>query len=365
MKILLLNKLYFPHIGGIEKVVESLALFLKDKGHNVKVLVANKEGFTKVENIRGVEVTKAFSLGIYFSMPVSFSYPVYLNRFSRWANILHIHLPFPLGVLSYLIIRPKNPIIVTWHSDIVRQKLFLFFYKWFLFRFLEKVDVIIPTTYNLAYTSSFLPYFLDKVFPIPLWLANKVDRVLDTSYIKERYGERIILFVGRFVYYKGIYHLLEAMKGVEGVCILIGNGKEISNIKRFIKDNELSHKVFILTNITDEELPDYYQAADIFVLPSIYKSEAYGLVLLEAMYYNTPIITFDLPTGVSFVNDGKTRGIRIPLGNVNALKLAINRLLNNKADLRKKGIYGKRWVENLEEKRSDYIKLYKYLERKR
>ena len=89
------------------------------------------------------------------------------------------------------------------------------------------------------------------VFPIPLWFANKIDKVLDTSYIKERYGDKIILFVGRFV---------------------------------------------------------YYQAADIFVLPSIYKSEAYGLVLLEAMYYNTPIITFDLPTGVSFVNDGKTMG---------------------------------------------------------
>ncbi len=356
LKILLLNKLYYPHIGGVEKVVKDIADGLKGV-FSFKVLVANKKGKTKKEKVNGIDVIRTQGFGIFFSMPISLIYPIYMKVLSRWADILHIHLPFPLGVLSYLIVKPSPPLIVTWHSDIVRQKTFLFFYRWFLFKFLEKAHTIVATSYELSYSSSFLRYFLDKTRVVPI--GTKIRKThIDTSHLRDLYGDRVVLFVGRFVYYKGIFHLLSAMEKVNGKCILIGDGPLKGKIQSYIKEHNISHKVYIVSNVGDDELYVYYRISSLFVLPSIYKSEAYGIVLLEALSNNVPIVTFDLPTGVSFINDGRYRGIRVLLKEKYRLASTINFLLDHPKIKKKMGKRGKKWIEKITYPEEKYKDIY-------
>ncbi len=167
IRVLQINKLYHPWIGGVEKVVQDIAEGLKDKV-DIEVLACQSKGRGSKLLINGVKVTKANSCGIYWGMPVSFTFPLLLAWKSRKADILHFHLPFPLGDLSYLLLGArKKKIVVTYHSDIVRQEKLLRFYKPFLYRFLEMADRILPTSPNIVESSKHLRPYKDKCIVVP------------------------------------------------------------------------------------------------------------------------------------------------------------------------------------------------------
>lgn len=147
-KVLQVNKLYYPHIGGVEKVVQEIAEGLKDRV-DMKVLVCqSSERRGLKESINGVPITKVGSLGTLWSMPLAPGFPFHLRSMAKWADILHFHMPFPLGDFSYLLSARKSgkKVVVTWHSDIIRQKRALKFYKPYLDRFLSCVDRILITS---------------------------------------------------------------------------------------------------------------------------------------------------------------------------------------------------------------------------
>jgi len=152
-KVLQINKLYYPWIGGIEKVVQNIAEDLKSEV-DMAVLVCRNWGKGRNETINSVKVMRAGSLGIFFSMPLSLSFPIMLKRLNR--DILHFHLPFPLAVASYFLMRPKGRVVVTYHSDIIRQRLFKVFYRPFLMKFLKRADCIITASPNLRDNSPIL-----------------------------------------------------------------------------------------------------------------------------------------------------------------------------------------------------------------
>ena len=160
--VLQISKLYYPWIGGVEKVVQDIAEGLLGKVH-MEVLACEPKGHGGSQLINGVKVTKASSLGIYWGMPISLSFPFLLAWKSRKADILHFHLPFPLGVLSYLLMGSKRKkIVVTYHSNIVRQKKLMRFYEPFLHRFLKRADKILVTSPNLLEASKCLVPYKDK-----------------------------------------------------------------------------------------------------------------------------------------------------------------------------------------------------------
>ncbi len=346
-KVLQINKLYYPWIGGVEKVVQNIAEDLKSEV-NMEVLVCRNWGRGRNEIINNVKVMRAGSLGIFFSMPLSLSFPIMLKRLNR--DILHFHLPFPLAVISYLLMRPKGKVVVTYHSDIVRQRLFRIFYRPFLMRFLKRADSIITSSQNLKDNSLVLKRFREKCRVIPYGIDFEEFRLTPeiakrAQGIKERFKGPLLLFVGRLVPYKGLKYLIEAMKEVEAKLLVIGEGPLRVRLKGLAKRFGIENKIIWIGEINRKDLISYYYACDFLVLPSISNNEAFGIVQLEAFACGKPVISTDLPTGVPFVNLHQKTGLTIPPKDSNALALTINRLLKS-PDLREKyGQYAKERVE--------------------
>jgi rhamnosyl/mannosyltransferase len=332
IKVLQVSKLYAPFVGGIEKVVQDIAEGLKEKVE-MEVLVCQPRGQGGKEVVNGVPVTKASSLGIYWGMPVSFTFPFLLAQKSRRVDILHFHLPFPLAVVSFLLFGSKRPkVVVTYHSDIVRQKKLMWLYKPFLHRFLKRADRILVTSPNLLESSKHLDPYKDKCVVIPLWIDLKefgqlIEKEFELGISPD---EKKILFVGRLSYYKGLDYLIEAMQEVDAKLLIAGEGELRGKLEQKVKSLGVDRKVIFLGKVSDEQLKYCYQICDLFVLPSVEPSEAFGLVQLEAMAYGKPVVNTALPTGVPFVSRHGETGLTVPPRDPKALAEAINKILNDK-----------------------------------
>jgi len=347
LRVLLISKLYYPWIGGVEKTVQDIAEGLKDK-IDVRVLTCKSKGRGGNQLINGVKVTKASSLGIYWGMPISPTFPFLLSWKSRKIDILHFHLPFPLGVLSYLLLGSKRKkVVVTYHSDIVRQKKLMKFYSPFLHRFLKRADKILVTSPNLLESSEHLGPYKDKCIVVPSSIKlnefnHPAGKEFDLGISPE---EKIVLFVGRLTYYKGLEYLIEAMQEVKAKLLIVGEGELRKALEKKAESLGVHHKVIFLGKVSDEELKYCYQICDVFVLPSVEPSEAFGLVQLEAMAYGKPVVNTRLPTGVPFVSvDGET-GITVEPRDSKALAEAINKLLNDEELRKRYGVQARKRVE--------------------
>ncbi len=333
---------YPPVKGGIENHINILAKGLKAEGVDVHVLVSNTSSRFKTEIKNGISVTKAPQLGRFYSAPLAPSFHHYLKRYGKTADIIHFHHPNPTAECSYLLSRLKKKLIVTYHSDIIRQDKLGKLYSPFRKRFLSSCHRIIATSPNYIQTSKILNGFKDKCIVIPLGVniqrfntngnQQKVKRIKD-SYRKQP----IILFVGRFRYYKGLHILISAMKNIPAKLLLIGAGPEQARLSALVRENNLEEKVLFLGELSDNELNDYYKACDVFVLPSHLRSEAFGLVQLEAMCCGKPVVSTELGTGTSYVNINNKTGIIVPPNDAFALSNAINSLL---VDPRKRDDFG-------------------------
>ena len=349
IKILQINKLYYPWIGGIETVVKNIAEGLQGKEY-IEVIACESKGMGNINTINNIKVTKASSLGIFFSTPISISFPFLLRKKIQKFDILHFHLPFPLGVMSYLFfcLKIKNQkIIVTWHSDIVKQKFLLFFYNPFSILFLKRADKILVTSHNFLKNSPFLKKFQNKCSVISLGIDIKKFQKIQERKIKINNPEnrKIILFVGRLSYYKGLEYLINAMKNINAILLIIGNGKLEQKLKKQTKKLKLNEKIIFLSHLQNQELKYCYKISNIFVLPSIEKTEAFGLVQLEAMLSELPVINTYLPTGAQFVSIHNKTGLTVQPKNSQAIANAINYLLQNPSLAKKMGQNGKKRVE--------------------
>jgi glycosyltransferase involved in cell wall biosynthesis len=323
ISVIEINKLYHPWIGGVETVVKTIAEALK-KEMNIQVICCNTQLKTTTETINNVTITKYGSFGTFFSLPISL--PFILNFKKHTADILHFHLPNPLAVIAYFIHRPKGKVIITWHSDIIKQKFILFFYAPFLKWFLKKADKIIVTSPNMAQNSIFLKKHKQKTVIIPLGICTQKYQIQTKKTLKP---DRYVLFVGRFIYYKGVLELIQALKQCSVTTILIGDGPLLNQMQEdgahLIKNKQL----YIFPFQSESALISYFQHCDFFVLPSTHPSEAFGIVQLEAMICKKPVISTNLPTGVPYVNKHNESGIIVPPKDTNKLAKAIQTLWDN------------------------------------
>jgi glycosyltransferase involved in cell wall biosynthesis len=335
IKILQINKLYYPWIGGVERVVQNIAEGLQHRV-DMKVLVCQSRGRSVVEQVNGVEIVRAGSLGIFFSMPVSLSFPFYLNELSRDRDILLFHLPFPLADISYQLNRIRGKkILVWWHSDIVKQKILLSFYRPFLLSFLRKTNKIFVATPRHIDSSGLLKSFKSRCEVIPFGIdtgkyALSVGIIEKVKAIRDRYGPKIVLFVGRLIYYKGIEYLIQAMKNVDASLVIIGEGPLREGLLSLAAGVGAEHKIhFLGGDLSDADMAAYYHACDVFVLPSVENSEAFGIVQMEAMACGKPVVNTNLPTGVPYVSLDNETGYTVPIKDPEALSQAINAILLN------------------------------------
>lgn len=333
--ILQVNKLYYPASGGIERVVQQLAEGLSGET-DTKVLVCQEKGKTVKEYVNGVEVHRASSLGVVSSLPVSLSFLWKFSKMSKDRDIVHIHLPFPLGDLACFLSGYRGKVVLWWHSDIVRQKKMMKLYRPLMEWLLRRADAIIVATEGHIEGSLYLKAFADKCVVIPFgvdrYIEEKADLWIQSE--KESKGkskkERAVrfLFVGRFVYYKGCRVLLKAFAGAveknPGIHLdLVGSGPMQKELEELVKEYNLQGKVEFHSNVNDEELIEYFQRCDVFVLPSIARSEAFGLVQIEAMSFGKPVINTRLASGVPYVSLDQVTGVTVEPENVQELAEAI------------------------------------------
>ena len=219
LHILQVNKAYYPHIGGIESLVRTFSRELQKRAE-VKVLVCQEKGKGEDRVVEGVPVHYASSLGTYFSCPLSFSFLRKFREMAKWADVVEFHVPFPLADLACLLSGYRGGVVIAWHSDVVRQKTLLRFYKPLLMKFLRRADCIIAATEGHITSSPFLTQFREKCRIIPYGIDVQAYRSVERKPILRQVQQNPetvrVLFVGRFVYYKGIEVLLHAFAGVHG-----------------------------------------------------------------------------------------------------------------------------------------------------
>jgi len=328
MKILQVNKLYYPEIGGIEKTLQQISEGLND-AVDLKVLVCQKKGRGAVEKVNGVEVHRSGSLGVVASVPVSFPFLRDLRRMSKDRDVIQYHLPFPLGDLGCLLSGYRGKVVAYWHSDVVKQKKWMVFYKPIMKRFLQRADVILVGAEGILEGSRYLKPYREKCKVVPFAVTDDIlhaggDYLAQYGYQKEKKSINF-LFIGRLVYYKGCSVLLEAFSHmeVEATLTIVGEGELKEQLQQRVLDDKLADKVRIMGRASDEALKRCMEIADVFVLPSVERSEAFGLVQLEAMAYGIPVINTKLSSGVPEVSiHGKT-GLTVTPGNVEELKKAM------------------------------------------
>lgn len=351
LKVLEVNKAYYPHIGGIETLVKQYSQELGTICNaDVKTLVCRDgRGKTTREKLDGVKLTRAGSLGTYFSCPLSLSFIRLFRKMAIEADVVHIHVPFPLADAALLLSGFKGRVVVSWHSDVVKQKKLMTFYKPFMMKLLKRADCIITATKGHIDGSDYLPDFRRKCRIVPYgitpedYLSIERSPVL-TNRLSDKKNVKVF-FTGRLVYYKGVDILLKAFTMIENCELFIaGTGEMEQELKDFAKRHNIEKKVHFLGFLPDNELKQAYADSDIFVLPSVAKSEAFGIVQLEAMVYGKPIINTKLPSGVPYVSvHGKT-GLTVPPFDAKALAEAINTLA---ADAKMRENFGKAAAERV------------------
>jgi len=305
------------------------------RGVAVRCVVAAVAGPARLERIDGVEVERVASLGTFLSQPLAPGLGAAVR--SAPGDIVHLHHPNPLGDL--VVLRDRRPLVVTQHSDVVRQRALRPVYGPLIRAALARARFVVAASEPfLAWSrelrpfgakARIIPYGID---PTPFALTPELEgraRALRAGWPEGP----VVLTVGRLVRYKGHAVLLEAARRLDATVVVVGTGPEAPRLRALA-----GPRVVLAGAVPEEELPAYYRAADLFCLPSVSPAEAFGIVLLEAMASGLPLITTRLPTGVSAVNREGATGLAVPPGDAGALGEALAALL---ADPARRGAMGR------------------------
>ncbi|GIW08178.1 MAG: glycosyl transferase family 1 [Dehalococcoidia bacterium] len=349
IEVLHVYKDYWPVVGGIENHVRRLATGLaRDESFNVRVLVTNTGFHTVRGSIDGIEVIKAGRLATVASTPLSVALAMELAR--QHPDIVHLHFPYPIGELAYLAVGRQARLVITYHSDVVRQRRLLRFYRPFLRRVLANADAIIVSNPRYAAGSPFLVSHRERLRLIPFGedparYALTERRRAVAAAIRASVPGPLTLFAGLLRYYKGLDVLIAAMRDVPGTLVIVGDGPERVRWQTLAAATPYADRIIFRGRLTDEELIAHYHAADVFVLPSTLRAESLGVVLLEAMACGLPLVTTELGTGTSYANIHGETGIVTPPNDPRALAVALRVLLDDPERRRRFGEAARRRLE--------------------
>jgi rhamnosyl/mannosyltransferase len=358
MKILEINKLYYPIIGGVETVVKDIAEGLNGQNNfQIDVLACQKKGARTTEILNNVSVFKAASFGKALGMPLSLDFFRLFKSLKNNYDLFLVHFPFPLAALIAPLI-PKNKLIIYYHSDIVRQKLFSLPFQPFINCSLKRAAKILVSGQNIISSSPVLKKYAAKCEVIPFGFRADFQ---STDYqaaekIKQQYAadKPLLLAIGRLVYYKGYQYAIEALKNLDAKFLIVGRGPEAKKLETQITATGQTDKIFILP--PQARLEPYLLACDIFLFPSQARSEAFGLVQLEALAAGKPIINTRLKTAVEEVSPDGISGLTVEPKNASALAAALDKLLKDESPRQQYGI-------NAKQRYQDYFQMEMFLEK--
>ena len=327
MKILQLGKFY-PIRGGVEKVMYDLMMGLSELGVSCDMLCALSDGGSRI--VRLNENARLIGCRTWVKLAATMISPdmiLTLRRVCREYDVIHVHHPDPMACLALFLSGYKGKVVLHWHADIEKQKVLLRFYmplqKWLL----KRADVIVGTTPAYLAASPYLKSVQDKVCCLPIGVEPVLPPVEEAAKIRSSYpGKKIIFSLGRLVAYKGFSYLVEAAQylGNDYVVLIGGAGPLEAELKSQIQALGLEDKVKLLGRISDEEVVAHYGACTLFCMSSVFKTEAFGIVQIEAMSCGKPIVATRIPgSGVAWVNEHKVSGLNVEPMNAQQLAEAI------------------------------------------
>lgn len=327
MHILHLYKDYYPVLGGIENYVKTLSEASVRRGHQVTALVTSPTRHTEESTLNGVRVIKAGRWATLASTPLSADFVDWVRHLRP--DVAHLHAPYPLGEVAYAW-HGRAPYLVTYHADVTRpvQRAIMLAYGPVLRRILRRAHTVIATNPVVARNSPQL-HGLPQVTVCPIGV--NLDRFQPPP-APPAPRPFTALFVGVLRHYKGLPILLHALQQQPAMHALIaGEGPLRADLETLARELGLTARVRFLGRVPDADLPALYHQADVFVLPSTSRAEAYGMVMTEAMAAGLPCITTELGTGTSYVVEHEVTGLVVPPNNVAALAQALRRLMTDSA----------------------------------
>ncbi|ACS87036.1 glycosyltransferase family 4 protein [Musicola paradisiaca] len=365
MRILHFFKTYYPvAYGGVQQVIYQLAEGASRQGAMVDVLSLSPDGSSK-NGVIGHHQVHTSRQDLYLAS-TGFSLSVIrdFQELARQADIIHYHFPWPYMDLVHFIAKANKPAVVSYHSDIVKQKYLLKLYQPLMKRFLNSVDSVVASSPNYVATSPVLQSLIKPVEIIPFGLdpdsyQPSTQPLLDKW--KNQFGERFFLFVGFLRYYKGLSFLLEAMRDIDYPLVIVGEGPCESELKSQAISLGLKNTHF-LGALSDEDKCALLELCSGVVFPSHLRSEAYGMTLLEAAMYGKPMISCEIGTGTTYINQDQVTGIAVPPADPVALKNALMTLWLDVEKSRNMGRLAKqRFSENFTAAHmvDSYMSLYK------
>jgi len=338
-------KYYYPYSGGIENVTRSLANGVLSSGcYNVSVVCfeKNTQALSK-DLVEGINVLRCPISFTFFSQPFSLRYLLACWSQAKNASVVHLHVPNFVALFAAFFIKFKNnKLLIHWHSDVLKKGLLGKVLRPLEFVILRRANGIVVTSHIYMDASITLAPFKEKITVVPIGLpdasqgcnASLLPPVLD-SLID---GRKIILAVGRLVRYKGFDVLIRAAQELnkDSVFVIVGDGPLQQELQQAIVYFGVEDCVLLAGRLSDTILHALLERAALYCLPSTYRAEAFGVVLLEAMAFGLPIVASDIPgSGVPWVNQHGITGLNVPVGDAPAFANAINMILDSE-DLRKK-----------------------------
>lgn len=359
MRILHVFKVYQPdNFTGIPRVIHSIAEGSNGLGVETAVLTLSNNVAPDQPIVVGSHYVYQAKRDLNIRSS-GFSWSVF-NQFrtlAAQADVIHYHFPWPMADLLHLRQTVKKPSLVTYHSDIVKQKLLLRVYEPLMHQFLKSVDIVVATSPNYFETSSVLQRYREKVSIVPIGIGSRpAIRKEPFTRLRSQLGEGFFLFIGSHRYYKGLTFLIEAARQCSSIKVVLAGDLHASQIPN-LPDN-----VVVLGTVSDDEKEALLELTSALVLPSHLRSEAFGVVLLEAMRAAKPVITCEIGSGMSYVNVANVTGLSVPPCDPKALADAMKILAENPRQSKALGLKGqRRFLENFQEAdmAAKYNKLYR------
>jgi rhamnosyl/mannosyltransferase len=350
LRVLHVYRTYFPDTqGGLEEVIRQICRNTFEFGVESRVFTLSAPPVPAVIQREEAEVYRFHRSFEIASCGVSARALDGFKRLVEWADLVHYHYPWPFADLLHLFGRVSKPSVLTYHSDIVRQKKLLWFYRPLMRAFMNRIDVIVPTSQNYFASSSELGQYSEKVNVIPIGLDEDVYPEVsneELSAVRERVGEGFFLFVGVLRYYKGLHILLDALQGTSLKCVITGSGPVEMELKARASRLGLKNVQF-LGYVSDTEKVAMFSLCRAVVFPSHLRSEAFGVTLLEGAMFRKPLISTEIGTGTTYINNDGETGIVVPPANAKDLREAMLRLDRDDALAERLGKAARTRYENL------------------
>ena len=329
MHVLHVYRTYFPETqGGLEETIRQICLNTAPHGVESRVLCTSETIEPRVVRRHEAAVYRCRRSGEIASCSLSIEAFSMFRRLLPWADVVHYHFPWPLADVMHFTGRVRVPTVVTYHSDIVRQRLLGWVYTPLMRRFLDAIDRIVCTSPNYLASSKVLKSYANRADVVPIGLDEESypyanDALLARAHA--RYGSEFFLFIGVLRYYKCLHILLDAMRGAPYRALIVGSGPLERQLKSQCNRLGLSNVTFA-GYVPDPAKVALLTHCRAVVLPSYLRAEAFGVSLLEGAMAGKPLISTEVGSGTSHVNVHGETGLVVEPRSSKAFREAMDTL---------------------------------------